>query len=247
MELFINSRVITVSLPEAVIMLGSLITIAILSVQKKKLTPPAGVVAVLIGMAVFYGTGYIGIILLGVFFLLGVLATAHKKEQKAALHSGEGLQQRNAGQVLANGGVAALVSLWALIDPAHADSYTLMRAASLASAAGDTLSSELGMVYGRNTFNVLTFQKEPPGLNGVISIEGTLIGAAASTAVAVIWSLQAGFGKATFWITLAGFLGNIFDSLLGALLERKHYIGNDMVNFLNTLVAALIAGGLYTL
>jgi uncharacterized protein (TIGR00297 family) len=205
-------------------------------------------VAILIGIVVFAGAGYIGFILLGIFFILGVLATSHKKELKANLHPGAvHPQTRNAGQVLANGGVAALCAAGALVDPENAAVYSMMVAASLASAAADTLSSELGMVYGRNTFNILTFKKEPAGLDGVISWEGTLIGAAGSMAVAVIWSLEAGFGKGTFLVALAGVIGNLCDSLLGALLERKKYIGNDLVNFLNTLFAALVAWLLYQL
>jgi uncharacterized membrane protein len=39
---------------------------------------------------------------------------------------------------------------------------------------------------------------------------------------------------------LAGFTGNIADSILGASLERKGWIKNDLVNLLNTLVAALV-------
>jgi uncharacterized membrane protein len=33
----------------------------------------------------------------------------------------------------------------------------------------------------------------------------------------------------------------LIDSLLGALLERRGYLNNDLVNFLSTLSAALIS------
>jgi uncharacterized membrane protein len=42
-------------------------------------------------------------------------------------------------------------------------------------------------------------------------------------------------------------MGNLADSVLGATLERQHKMGNDTVNFLNTLFAALVAGFLYYL
>jgi len=35
-------------------------------------------------------------------------------------------------------------------------------------------------------------------------------------------------------------LGNLFDSVIGATFERNGLIGNNFVNFLNTLFAALI-------
>ena len=41
-------------------------------------------------------------------------------------------------------------------------------------------------------------------------------------------------------IILAAIIGNLADSVLGASLERKHYLGNDVVNFLNTLTSALV-------
>ena len=42
-------------------------------------------------------------------------------------------------------------------------------------------------------------------------------------------------------IIIAGTIGNIADSLLGATLEKKQAIKNDAVNFLNTSVAAFLA------
>jgi len=41
--------------------------------------------------------------------------------------------------------------------------------------------------------------------------------------------------------SVAGTLGSFADSYLGALLERRGWIGNDAVNFLSTTIAALIA------
>jgi uncharacterized membrane protein len=42
------------------------------------------------------------------------------------------------------------------------------------------------------------------------------------------------------WIIAAGTAGNLSDSVMGALLERRGVIGNNAVNFLNTLIAALV-------
>jgi uncharacterized membrane protein len=38
-----------------------------------------------------------------------------------------------------------------------------------------------------------------------------------------------------------GVFGLLFDSLLGAILERRGWLNNDAVNFLSTLSAALFA------
>jgi uncharacterized membrane protein len=38
--------------------------------------------------------------------------------------------------------------------------------------------------------------------------------------------------------------GLFFDSLLGATVERRGWLGNDLVNFCSTLFAALVAEAL---
>ena len=208
-----------------------------------KLTLPAALAALLIGTLVAAGGGPKGAVLLFTFFVLGVLATGHRKDLKAkipseATHS----KGRTAGQVFANGGVAAIMALLAIIDEERTELYQLMLAASLASALADTTSSELGMVYGRNFFNILSFKKEPKGLDGVVSLEGTIIGAAGAAIISLIYS---GISQLSLIVLIAGILGNLADSLLGAAFERKHLIGNNTVNFLNTLFAALVAALLY--
>ena len=104
------------------------------------------------------------------------------------------------------------------------------------------------MVYGKRTFNILTFKKEAPGLDGVISMEGTLLGMGGSLIISCIYIAFNGFSVfALLTILLTGTLGNMVDSLLGALLERRKLLNNDAVNCLNTVAAAAAALILYVL
>ncbi len=57
--------------------------------------------------------------------------------------------RRTAGQVIANAGVAAILGILAMFYPAKVNLFRLMTAAAIASAAADTLSSELGNIYGK--------------------------------------------------------------------------------------------------
>lgn len=211
------------------------------SYRSGKLTLPATFVAGLVGFAVFAGGGFTGFLLLAGFFALGVLATRHQRALKAIItrsvvHAG----QRHAGQVLANGGVAAMLGVIAIVDVDRKELYLLMMAASLSAAAADTISSELGMVYGRRFFNILSLRRDQRGLDGVVSLEGTLLGIGASAVMGSIYCLFEGWDRAFLVIVITGTSGNLLDSVLGASLERTRFIRNDAVNFLNTLAAALL-------
>ncbi|HTD98354.1 MAG TPA: DUF92 domain-containing protein [Mucilaginibacter sp.] len=212
----------------------------LISIKAGKLTPTGAMTGGAIAILTFTGAGYTGVIMLSAFFIFGTAATAWKKKEKQQFKSAaDRSSKRNAGQVLANGGVAAIAGLLIYILPARAELLRLMMAASLASAMADTLSSELGMIYGRRFYNVITFKRDKKGLDGVISMEGLLIGIIGSALIALIYAFGFGWDVRILFIIIAGTIGNLSDSVLGALLERKHYIGNDAVNFSNTLVAAL--------
>ncbi|ALL05285.1 hypothetical protein AQ505_07135 [Pedobacter sp. PACM 27299] len=225
------------------IVLLLLTVLMVVCVKIRKLTLFAAVAATILGFLVALASGLKGILMLTAFFVLSVLATSHKKAEKLKIQPAEGEKTgRDTWQVLANGGVAGITAVLCLLNPENSNYYLLMMAASLASALADTLSSELGTVYGSRFFNILSLKKEAKGLDGVISFEGTLIGALGAGIIALIY---AGFGQAAIIVAIAGMIGNFTDSLLGAMLERKNLIGNNGVNFLNTLFAAVTGLLLY--
>ncbi|HEY4112228.1 DUF92 domain-containing protein [Puia sp.] len=209
----------------------------------KKLTPAAAITGVLTGGSIYAGGGYPGLLLLALFFVLGTAATSWQKQKKLSIRGNAAHEStRTSGQVIANAGVAAIAGIMAILLPAHRDLFLLLIAASLSSATADTLSSELGIIYGRRFYHLLTLKPDQQGLDGVVSIEGTLIGIAGSAIIATAHSLATHWSLRAFMIILvAGTVGNLVDSLLGALFERKGMLTNNTVNFLNTLAAALIA------
>ena len=248
--------------PDLLILLA-LAVCAAASAYWKKLTPAAALTGIIIGECIYTGDSYRGLLELALFFALGTAATAWKKTEKLRIKGNAAHQPtRNTGQVIANGGVAAILGILAFLYPLHRDLYSLMLAASLSSATGDTLSSELGMLYGRNHVNILTGKPDERGADGVISLEGLLIGLIGSAIIAFAWlvlksptgltmgstaigrSAASAAIRSAAIITLAGLLGNLADSVLGATLERKGRLSNDVVNFCNTGIAALCAGAL---
>lgn len=217
-----------------------IITGMIYSVRSHKLTLLAALVGGILGAMIFWGTGFVGFSQMVAFFLLGSMATEWKRSIKSVLIPHE-RTERTVEQVLANSGVAGLLALLTVIFPTHHSLLLVMVSATFSSAAADTISSELGTVYGKRFVNILTLKADRRGADGVISLEGTLYGLVGSMLIALIYALFEGWNMNLLWIVLAGTAGNFADSILGAWLERKALIGNNAVNFLNTLIAALVA------
>lgn len=223
-----------------------LLLILVLVYKLRKLTLAGTIIAGFIAIRIYYGFIFPGIAMLAAFFILATIATSFGKNQKKIFEEQAEPERRDAYQVLANGGVAGILGVlnsfipW-LIYPCP---LIVLMAASLASATADTLSSELGTIYGKRFYNILTLKPDERGKDGVISIEGTLVGIAGSAIIALIFACCFGWNSHAAIIVIAGTAGNLFDSLLGATLERKGYLKNNSVNFLNTLFAALVAWGL---
>ncbi len=206
------------------------------------MTPPGAIMGGVLGWAIFLGAGFTGLAMLGTFFVLGTLATSWKLNKKIKLGLAEANKgRRTAGQALANGGVAGVLGMVSWLLPHPTEVLHLMMAASFAAATADTLSSELGNVHGHKFYNVLTFKPDTRGSNGVISLEGTLLGVLGSSIIAFVYAVGYAWGWPVAWIILAGTIGNFLDSFLGATFERKHYLSNNAVNLLNTLGGALAA------
>lgn len=177
------------------------------------------------------------------------LATRAGRAQKLA----RGLAERGAGrssaQVLANLGVAALIvtpagayaaasaGLKLPIDPIVLSAACL---AALAEATADTVSSEIGQAFGAHTYMLTSLRRVHRGTDGGISVRGTLAGLGACLLVVLTGGAALRLTAPTQAVVFfAGFIGLFADSLLGATLERRGWIGNDLVNFASTAIASL--------
>jgi uncharacterized protein (TIGR00297 family) len=200
------------------------------------------VVGFLVGFSIYAFLGWQGFLLLFTFFVIGSACTKFGYRAKAAAKlAQEKGGRRGARHALANGGVAAACALFAALTP-HPTLFALAFAGALATAAADTSSSEIGQLLGRRTFLPTSFKPVPRGTEGAISLEGTLAGVIASLVIA---ALGAALGLypwiGVLPIAIAAFVGTMFESVVGAALEKRHLLDNEALNFLNTLVGALVA------
>ena len=186
------------------------------------------------------------LIALFIFLVIGSIATKWKLEEKKLLsleEANEGL--RSWKNVLANGGAVSIMAIYNFISPGEEWIY-FAAIASISVALSDTLASEIGSLDTR-TRSITTLQSVPAGTNGGMSPTGTvaaLIGAIIISIIGVIFSPEDSTISninLLLMLTLIGWLGCQVDSLLGALLENRGYLGKHSVNFLATFSGSILA------
>jgi uncharacterized protein (TIGR00297 family) len=111
----------------------------------------------------------------------------------------------------------------------------------VATAAADTLASEIGMTGGI-PYMITTFRKVPIGTNGGVTARGEVVALAGGLAVSLVALL---LNVITPWMmvicTFASFVGTNIDSFVGATLENRGFLGNAGTNLLATAGGGLCA------
>lgn len=220
------------------------VLLAGLAYAAKSVNVSGAVAGWLVGSVIWAFLGWGGFLLLLAFFVLGSAATklGYSKKAAAALAQEEG-GRRGARHAIANAGVALVCAVLALTTP-YPILFGLAFAAAFATAASDTAGSEIGQLYGRRAYLPTSFRRVPPGTDGAVSVEGTVAGILASLVLGVLGAvvgLYPWVGVAV--VAVAAFVGTTLESILGATLESRGLLDNEAMNFLNTLVGALVAAG----
>lgn len=189
-----------------------------------------------VGAVIYLCLGPPGFAVLALFVVSGSALTrlGYRSKHRRGVAQDHG-GRRGAKNALANCGIALLCAILAAFLPSQA--FAAAFVAALGAAFADTAESEVGQLVSRVPRLITTLQKVSPGTDGAVSVPGTFAGFAAAGLTALL-GLMLGLVTdpgAALLVALAGFLGSVTDSFVGALAPR---LGNELTNVLCTLVAA---------
>ncbi len=253
------------------------ILVAILAWWAGALSRSGALTAVITGGLIFGIGGLVWAVLLLTFFISSSALSRTFKQQKASLAEkfSKG-SQRDWGQVMANGGLGAVLALGYAIPP-HSIWLWLVFAGAMAAVNADTWSTELGVLSPIAPRLITNGKPVERGTSGGITLMGTLAALAGAVVIAIVAIL---FTTGSDWrillvIILGGLAGSLFDSVLGATIQaiywcptcnketERHplhtcgsqtqqirgwrWMNNDIVNFACSLMGALITGSLWLL
>ncbi|HJU89879.1 MAG TPA: DUF92 domain-containing protein [Gemmatimonadaceae bacterium] len=248
---------------------GALVALFIaLAARRARALSPSGAAAAVVVGTVSAAAGWNWALLLILFFLSSSLLTRLGVEIKEARTQGIVAKggPRDAPQVAANGGIYALCAAFSIAMPW--EGWTAAAAGSLAAAAADTWSTEIGTLLGGTPRQITSGRRVPAGTSGAVSLAG-LVAAVAGAAFIAGSALLLGWpGRLTIAVFVGGMAGALADTLVGAVVQARRrcpaceslteravhscgsatvhaggvrWMNNDAVNVVAASVGALIA------
>jgi uncharacterized protein (TIGR00297 family) len=260
---------------DALFRLGVVLIFALVAIASKSIDKGGFLASVFVGYSILAGGGWPWFAVVATFFTLGVGFTYYKYEYKKSLG---GAQEkggtRNWPNIIANGGVAAVLGLFELRYGGSI--FAVMYLGAMGAAAADTVATEVGLL-SRSSPRLITDlrRRVPPGTSGGVTALG-LAGSLLAPLVIGILGLLLGVvemgAKLIAFTVFGGVVGSLGDSLLGATVQRKgicavcgkpaegtvhcgekvskssgyRFIDNNVVNLLATGIGA-VAGLLFAL
>jgi uncharacterized protein (TIGR00297 family) len=182
------------------------------------LSPGGAVSATVVGALILSGSGWYGGAVLAVFFVSSSLVSRLARAVPDGLDpKGE---RRDAWQVLANGGPAALA---AVLAPDDILLRSWLVTASLAAAAADTWATSVGSLSRMPPRLLWNGRRVAPGTSGGVSGQGTAGALVGAGLVSFTGAWATGLAHLAIAGTLIGFAGMLLDSLLGGTAQGRFY------------------------
>jgi len=196
--------------------------IAILAWRVHALSASGAAAAAVTGGLIF-GLGGLpwAVLLLAFFISSSGLSKAYARRKASVNEKFSKGSRRDWGQVLANGGLGALLAVAHAAFPAQAWPW-LAFAGAMAAVNADTWATELGVLSSKPPRRITTGKVVERGASGGITAQGTLAALAGALLIgglAVAFSARRWLVALAGIIPLAGLAGALFDSFLGATLQ----------------------------
>ena len=188
-------------------------------VNKKQILTRLGLLfAIILDLVISLTLGNFGLVLLMSFLFGSVLVDKVKDRAKRDDLAKKG-HCRDHIQVLANGLIPMFSALIYSITENRA--YLVAFVAVLAEAFADTAASGMG-VFSKSTFDPFRMKKCECGISGGVSLIGTFSALAGAFLIPAVAILFGAIDLRMYLIaSVAAFIGVIFDSMLGSLVQVK--------------------------
>lgn len=186
--------------------------------RARALSRSGALAAWIVGTMTFGIAGWSGTLVLFAFFLPSTVLSRIGKLRKKTLVDVGKQGARDAWQVIANGGIAALALACIQLDRTAA---LAAFAGAFAAASADTWGTEIGTLARGTPRSLFTLRPIATGLSGGVTWQGTLAEFAGAALVAAAASAT-GIGSFVA-IALGGITGAFLDSALGATAQALRY------------------------
>jgi uncharacterized protein (TIGR00297 family) len=195
--------------------------VAVAARRTRTLATSGAIAAVVVGTISIAAGWSWGALLMSLF--LSASALSKLGERKKAERVGPVVEkggERDAGQVLANGGVFAVAALASILAPSPI--WYGMGAGALAASTADTWATEIGTLEGGDPISIISGRRVAPGTSGGITLVGTAAGVGGALFIGAVAAL-ANWPVPFTAVALGGVAGALADSLLGATLQSRRW------------------------
>jgi uncharacterized protein (TIGR00297 family) len=195
---------------------------------KAKFLNTGGCIAQFILADLIFGFGGIkwSIPIVTFFFLSSILSHIRKNKNIEVEKYFEKTGRRDHWQVIANGGIGGILVV--LNFYYNSELLFLVYVSCISAVCADTWATEIGTLKKVKTVNILNFKTVEQGSSGGISLTGmagTLLSAFIIPVTSVCFIGENKFYW-VFLITIAGLLGSLTDSILGASIQAQYFCNN---------------------
>ena len=185
--------------------------------------------------------------LLTIFTIAGFVATLKdfNKKKEAGVQEGEA-GERNWKNEMGVGLPPVLIVIINFLYPLDPNLFAILFISTITVAGADTIASEIG-VRDPKVYLITTFKPTVPGTNGGVSMTGTVTSTIASLLIAILgwFVITETLDPLLFIPFVAGVVGNLMDSVIGAALENPGYISKYGNNCVTSVIGAIFGAVVY--